>query len=145
MNYSRLALAAVAATIADGIYGFVVYGNLLTSEFAQYPGVFRPLEAMNAKMPFLFAGLLVMMFVAAFIYAKGYEGGSGFPEGVRFGALLGVFIAGIALGNYAILNIGSRLAVALAIAGLVEWTIVGIVIGLVYRPAPSVTRRAAGV
>ena len=25
----------------------------------------------------------------------------------------------------------------MAVAGLVEWTIVGIVIGLVYRPAPS--------
>jgi hypothetical protein len=145
MNYTRLALAAAAAWVADGIYGFIVYGNLLTAEFAQYPGVFRPLEAMNAKMPFLFAGLLIMMLVAAFIYAKGYEGGAGFPEGARFGALIGLFMAATALGNFAILNIGSRLAASLAIAGLVEWTIVGVVIGLVYRPAPSATRRAAGV
>jgi len=145
MNYSRLALAAVAATIVDGVYGFVVYGNLLTSQFAQYPGVFRPLEAMNAKMPFLFAGLLVMMLVAAFIYAKGYEGGAGVPEGARFGALIGLFMAGIGLGNYAVFNIGSRLVGSMIVAGLVEWTIVGIVIGLVYRPAPSMTRRAAGV
>jgi hypothetical protein len=145
MNYARLALAAAAAWVADGIYGFVVYGNLLTAQFAQYPGVFRPLEAMNAKMPFLFAGLLIMMLVAAFIYAKGYEGGAAFPEGARFGALIGLFMAATALGNFAILNIGSRLAASLAIAGLVEWTIVGVVIGLVYRPAPSATRRAAGV
>ena len=61
MNYSRLALAAAAAWIVDGLYGFVVYGNLLTAQFALYPGVFRPLEAMNAKMPFLFAGLLLAM------------------------------------------------------------------------------------
>ena len=60
MNYSRLALAAAAAWVVDGLYGFVVYGNLLANEFAQYPGVFRPLEAMNAKMPFLFAGLLLV-------------------------------------------------------------------------------------
>jgi hypothetical protein len=145
MNYSRLALAAAAAWVADGIYGFVVYGNLLTAEFAQYPGVFRPLEAMNAKMPILFVGLLIMMLVAAFIYAKGYEGGAGFPEGARFGALIGLFVAATAAGNYAILNIGSRLATALALAGLVEWTIVGVVIGLVYRPAPSAAKRAARV
>jgi hypothetical protein len=85
------------------------------------------------------------MVVAAFIYAKGYEGGAGFPEGARFGALIGLFMAATALGNFAILNIGSRLAASLAVAGLVEWTIVGVVIGLVYRPAPSATRRAAGV
>ena len=89
MNYGRLAAAAAAAWIADGLYGFIVYGNLMTSEFALYPGVFRPLEAMNAKMPFLFAGLLLTMFVATFIYAKGYEGGAGFPEGARFGAWSG--------------------------------------------------------
>jgi hypothetical protein len=145
MNYSRLALAAAAAWFVDGLYGFLVYGNLLAAEFAQYPGVFRPIEAMNAKMPFLFAGLLISMLVAAFIYAKGYEGGAGLLEGTRFGALIGLFMAAMALGNYAVFNIGGRLAASMAIAGLVEWTIVGAVIGLVYRPAPSATRRAAGV
>ena len=50
---------------------------------------------MNAKMPFLFAGLLLTMFVAAYIYAKGYEGGAGVQEGARFGALVGLFMAGI--------------------------------------------------
>ena len=145
MNYARLAAAAAAAWIADGLYGFVVYGNLLTAEFAKYPGVFRPLEAMNAKMPFLFAGLLITMLVAAFIYAKGYEGGAGFPEGARFGFLIGLFMVGLSLGNYAVFNIGSQLAASMAVAGLVEWTIVGIVIGLVYRPSPSAVRRTAGV
>ncbi len=145
MNYARLAAAAAAAWIVDGLYGFVVYGNLMADEFAQYPGVFRPLEAMNAKMPFLFAGLLLAMLVAAYIYAKGYEGGAGFPEGARFGVCIGVFVAGLTIGNYAVFNIGSRLAFAMIVAALVEWTIVGTVIGLVYRPAPSASRRAAGV
>ena len=145
MNYSRLAIAAAAAWLVDGLYGFVVYGNLMASQFALYPGVFRPVEAMNAKMPFLFAGLLLTMVVVTFIYAKGYEGGAGAREGARFGALVGLFLAGIGLGNYAVFNIGSRLAGSMMIAGLVEWTLVGIVIGLVYRPAPSASRRAAGV
>jgi hypothetical protein len=145
MNYARLAAAAAAAWIVDGLYGFVVYGNLLSSEFAKYPGVFRPLEAMNAKMPLLFVGLLVMMFAAAYIYAKGYEGGAGFPEGARFGALIGLFMAAGAVGNYAVFNIGSSLAISMALASLVEWTLVGVVIGLVYRAAPSGARRVAGV
>jgi hypothetical protein len=145
MNYARLAAAAAAAWIVDGLYGFVVYGNLLSNEFAKYPGVFRPLEAMNAKMPFLFAGLLLTMSVAAYIYAKGYEGGVGLMEGARFGALIGVFLAGMTLGNYAVFNIGGGLALSMAVAALVEWTIVGAVIGLVYRPAPSAARGVAGV
>ena len=42
----------------------------------------------------MFAGILVAMIAAAFIYAKGYEGGAGVQEGVRFGALIGLFMAG---------------------------------------------------
>ena len=36
MNYGRLAIAAVAATVVDGVYGFVVYGHILGGEFARY-------------------------------------------------------------------------------------------------------------
>jgi hypothetical protein len=146
MNYGRLAFAAVAAWIADAVYGFVVYGNLLNSEFGKYPGVFRPMEAINAKMPIMFGGILVALFIVAFMYAKGYEGGAGAIEGARFGALVGVFMAAyVALGNYATLNIGLRLAGLMAIGGIVEWMVVGTVIGLVYKPAVSPSRRAAGV
>jgi hypothetical protein len=142
MNYTRLALAAVAAFVADGLYGFVVYGNLLVDEFGKYPGVFRPIEAVNAKMPVMFAGIFVGMVIAAVIYAKGYAGGSGVAEGARFGALVGAFTAStFSVGAYATMNIGSQLAMSMGLAGLVEWTIVGIVIGLVYKPRVAPNRR----
>ena len=48
MNYGRLVLAAVVATIVDACYGFVVYGMLLTGEFARTPGVYRPMDAQMA-------------------------------------------------------------------------------------------------
>ena len=141
MNYARVAAAAAAAWIVDGLYGFVVYGQLLNAEFAKYPGVFRPLEAMNAKMPFLFAGLLLTMLVASYIYAKGYEGGSGVAEGARFGAALGVFVGGYStLINWAVLRIGRSLALSMVVAAFVEWLLVGLVIGLVYKPAASASR-----
>jgi hypothetical protein len=135
MNYTRLALAAVVATIVDMAYGFVVYGSLLASEFARYPGVFRPMDELNAKIPFMIAGTLAAMFALAYIYAKGYEGGSGIQEGLRFGALVGFFSAGyIAVGNYVVMNIGRRLAGSMALAGFVEWIAVGMALGLVYKP-----------
>jgi hypothetical protein len=34
MNYGRLVGAAVAATVYDSVYGFLVYGVLLANEFA---------------------------------------------------------------------------------------------------------------
>jgi len=138
MNYSRIAAAAVAATVVDGIYGFLVYGTLLAPEFARYPAVYRSAEAGMAYLPVIFACIFVGALVAAYIYAKGYDGGSGVVEGARFGVLVGIFIAAIFAGvNYATLNIGRRHSLELAIAGFAEWMLVGIVIGLVYKPSPA--------
>jgi hypothetical protein len=44
MNYSRVAVAAVAASVADMVYGYVVYGQILGGEFALYPAVYRPMS-----------------------------------------------------------------------------------------------------
>ena len=142
MNYTRLALAAVVATIVDLIYGYVVYGILLSGEFSRFPDVFRPMEAVNPNIPLMAAGVLVAMLALAYIYGKGYEGGSGFQEGIRFGGLVGIFGAGyIAVGNYVVMNIGRRISVAMAVAALVEFAVVGITIGLMYKPAANAPGR----
>jgi len=146
MNYGRLVLAVIVATIVDACYGFGVYGGLLSGQFAQYPAVYRTGEAGQAYLPLMFAGLLVAIAAAALMYAKGYEGGSGAAEGLRFGFVLGLFVFFAFSGvNYAVLNIGRPLALSAGIAGLVEWTIIGLVIGLVYKPAHVPARRGAGV
>ncbi len=146
MNYGRLALAAVVATIVDGVYGFVVYGNLLASQFAAYPGVYRPADTQAPFMPYLFGGIFLAMLAASCMYAKGYEGGSGLMEGARFGMLVGILEVGYSvIVTYAITNIGRRLTGSMAAASLVEWILAGIVIGLVYKPAfASASRRAPG-
>jgi len=144
MNYGRLALAAIAAWVVDAVYGFVVYGTVLSSEFGRYPGVYRPNEVGPSYLPVIFVGILLAMFVASYVYAKGYEGGSGIQEGMRFGVLMGLLVLGYSgIVNYAILNIGRRLAGSVAIAGLVEWTIAGIVIGAVYKPGAQFKSRSA--
>ena len=140
MNYGRLALAAVAAAVADAAYGFLVYGNVLAGQFAEHPGVYRPASD-TSYMPVLFGGVFVAALAATWIYSKGYEGGSGVQEGVRFGAALGMFALGYAgIINYAVLSISPMLGGSMALAAFVEWLIVGTVIGLVYRPAAAPSR-----
>jgi hypothetical protein len=148
MNYSRLALAAVAATVVDAVYGFLVFGQVLGSEFHRYPDIYRPDDLQTAFLPMMFVGILFAMFVATYLYAKGYEGGSGMQEGMRFGVLVGLLMLGYVWGvDYAIMRIGKKLALYGGVASLVEWIVVGTVIGLVYKPAASApaSRRAAGV
>jgi len=57
-------------------------------------------------------------------------------EGARFGLLVGLFVVfAFASVNYATLNVGRKIAVMTAAAGLVEWLVIGTIIGLVYTPA----------
>jgi hypothetical protein len=143
MNTTRLALAALAATVVDGVYGFVVYGNAMAGQFAAFPGVFRSAESGAAYLPAMFGGILVGMCAVTFIYAKGYEGRGGAVEGLRFGLLIAIFNAGYVIAtDYGILNIGRHLAAAMALAGLGEWLLVGATIGLIYRPAAGASARS---
>ena len=140
MNVARIALAAVVATVVDAVYGFAVYGNLLTSEFGRYPNVFRSMDSQMGYMPILFCGIFIAMIGAAAIYAKGYEGGSGLMEGFRFGVLIGLVATGYsAIPGYAMSNIGRKLGLEMAAANFAEWIVAGVVIGLIYKPAARAT------
>lgn len=139
MNYSRLGLAAFGATVAYFAYGFVVFGALpmLRNEYAKYPAVYRTPEDMKGVMPFGMVAIFVSIVVLVAIYSLAYQGGSSLLEGGRFGALVGVFaVCAFVVHNHVNLNIGVALTVGQAIAYFIEWTIVGVVIGLLYKPAP---------
>jgi hypothetical protein len=147
MSLRRIAVPALVAWLVDSLYGFVVFGVILDSEFAPYrPGVFRSVEAMNAMMPMMFVSSLVGFFAVAYIFAKGYEGGSGIKEGFWFGVVLGsVFTFLVSLPSYAIYNLGPRVAAAMVVAVFIEMLVVGIVLGLVYKPAAAAAGRAVRV
>ena len=144
MNYSRLVLAAVAATVVDAVCGIVVWGMLLDPELARYPEIFR--RGDMSGFPLMFVGILVAMLVASWIYAKGYEGGSALSEGLKFGVTLGLLMAFyIAATHYGTMRIGKKLALTYLGGQFGEFLLAGLAIGLVYRPAASAAKRAAGV
>jgi hypothetical protein len=141
MNYARIIAAAIAATVVDAAYGYLVWGKVLAGEFDRYPAIYR-LGDETTAFPLMFAGILVGMFFAAWIYAKGYEGGSGLTEGLRFGILMGLFLAAYFAGvNYGTMRIGKKMALTYAAGGFGEWLLAGLAIGLVYKPAATAGRK----
>lgn len=140
MNYLRIALAGLGATVAYFVVGGLAFGLLpqVRDEFRKYPAVYRTQEGIKSVMPVGMAAMFLSISVLAAIYAMAYQGGSGVAEGARFGALIGVFALGaFVLHNYVNLNIGLRITLQQAVAYFVEWTIVGVVIGLIYKPAAT--------
>jgi hypothetical protein len=139
MNLTRLGLAALGGTVASFGFGFLVLWLVpsLFEEARKYPAVFRAPEEMAGVMPIAFGASFAAILVAAVLFALLRQGGSGVAEGARFGALVGLFVVfAVALHNYANLNIGLKLALGQALAYFLQWTVVGIVIGLIYKPAP---------
>jgi hypothetical protein len=137
MNYTWIGLAALGAFVAYFVLGFLVFGLVpsLQSEFAKYPAVYRSHDGIMKAMPFGMAATFVALLVLALLYAMLYQGGSGLVEGARFGALIGLFVVCMfVVHNYVNLNIGVKLTVVQAGVYFIQWTVIGLVIGLIYRP-----------
>ena len=137
MNYSRLGLAALGGMVASFAFGFLVLwlAPALIKEGHKYPAVFRPREEMMTVMPIGLVATFISILVATIIFAMIHPGGSGATQGARFGVLIGSFVVcAFVLHNYVNLNIGLKLALGQAAAYFVQWTIIGTVIGLIYKP-----------
>jgi hypothetical protein len=138
MNLARIAFAAIGAFVAYFALGGFMFMVLptLKNQYMKYPAVYRSQEGIKSVMPAGMVAMLVAMVVLAVLYAMLYQGGSGLTEGARFGALMGVFaICAFVVHSWVNLNIGLALTMQQAVAYFIEWLAVGIVIGLIYRPA----------
>jgi small-conductance mechanosensitive channel len=144
MNYPRLGLAALGGMVASFAVGFLVLLLLpsLIDEAHKYPAVFRPQEELMAVMPIGIVATLIAILVVAIIFAMIHKGGSRPVEGARLGVLIGIFAICNVLHNYMNFNIGLKLALGQAAAYFVQWTVVGLVIGLIYKPLayPQITQ-----
>jgi hypothetical protein len=139
MNYSRLGLAALGGTVAHFAFGFLVLWlvPVLINESRKHPAVFRTQEDMKTVMPVGIVAIFISILIATIIFAMIHQGGSGTTDGLRLGVLIGIFAVCHVLHNYMNLNIGMKLALGQAATYFVQWIIIGIVIGLIYKPAAT--------
>jgi hypothetical protein len=135
MNLSRVALAGFVAWIAFCIVGFVAHGVLMKDLYLQHAALMRTDAEALPRLPLASAVSLVGMLAFAYAYAKGYEGGKGIQEGLRFGVLVGVMlIAFVVVWDYLAYSISRTFLFALVVTYIIEFAICGVVVGLIYRP-----------
>jgi uncharacterized membrane protein len=135
MNYPRLAMAAIAALVVFFVYGFLTEGMLIRKDFALSAALYRDSNAQIKYMPIGMASVLVGLFAAAAVYAKWCGAATGAMSGLQFGLLMGVFTACVhALSNLVTMNMHPRLGLEIAVSTFFGWLLVGITIGLVYKP-----------
>ena len=135
MNYSRAAMAAVAATIVFFAVGYLGEGWLFRSHFQPYQTVYRSAEQMQKYMPVGMVALLAGNLALAAVYARWCGGRSDAASGLQFGLLVGVFASCVhPITNLMTMNIGPKLGLEIAASTFVQWAAVGIMFGLIYRP-----------
>lgn len=138
MNFGRIALAAVVAWAVSLPVGFLVNDVLFAGMMAANASVLRPEADIMAMLPLGFAVLLVGFFAFAYMYAKGYEGGSGVVEGLRFGFLASLVVTGFAMvWMYVSYPITSSYAIAIIADSVVEMTLYGAIVGAIYKPTAT--------
>lgn len=141
MNFPRVAMAAVSAWILSIGIGYVVNEILLKDIFLANAAAMRPEAEIMGNLPLGFGFMLVGFFAFAYAYAKGYEGGSGVMEGIRFGVLVALMIDCFAIvWAYATTPINTTMFAAMVIDYIVEFSIYGAVVGAIYKPVGVTTK-----
>jgi len=135
MNFARVAAAAVVAWIVSIGIGFFVNTVLLADlALANTPPMRQEAELMGL-LPVGFVFLLLGFFAFAYAYAKGYEGGNGVMEGIRFGVVAALLVIGFGvIWQYVVFPITGSMAVAIVIDTIVELAIYGAIVGAIYKP-----------
>ena len=138
MNWMRLAAGAIAAWIVSIALGYVVNQALLAGMYAANQSAFRSQTDMMPMLPIGFAATFVGFFVLSYAYAKGYEGGSGTMEGLRFGLMAGVLLSCFTIvWEYVVFPLQASMSVAMIVDTIGEFTIYGAIIGTIYKPCAA--------
>ena len=146
MNFPRVAMAAVAGWLVYLGISYLVHGVLLSDIYLQHAVQMRAQDAQMRILPIGLGVVLVGFFAFAYAYAKGYEGGNGRQEGLRFGVLVAILICCFSvIFEYMAWPMSPTLLVARLVDFIVEFAIYGVVVGLVYKPQRNSARRTAAI
>lgn len=135
MNYKKWVLTGFIAAIVIMAIEYVGHGVILAGFYQATATLWRPETEMTKLLPWGWLVDFVAAFILVYIYNKGYEEGKGhLAQGLRFGFVVGLFIAlPMSVWTYISMPVTTTIAFGWFLISLVEITVAGTVIGLVYR------------
>lgn len=127
----KFVFSVVAVFILWSVLDFVIHGVILGSTYADLPQLFRPMTEM--KMPLLYFVTLISALAFVYIYAK-FVSDKSMRRALGYGALMGVsFGISMGYGTYSSMPIPYHMAFTWFLGTLVELTLGGLVLGLIFR------------
>ena len=115
--------------------GFLIHEVMMGDTYEALASVFRSEAQMQEMIPIMFLSAAVFLFIFCYVFTQGREG-TGVMEGVRYGILMGVFLAlPTSVDAYVIYPITSDVAVVWFISAVVSLAIAGAVFSVIYKPS----------
>ncbi len=132
MNTQKYIIASVGTFVWMMLYGFVMYNFVLADYMASVTpeGVARAADSQNLIAVSL--GALIQAFALGYIFTKNYEA-KGVGEGVRFGLLIAIFVAGMYTLLYGVMNFSLAGTIAGTAVDGVMYIGAGVVLSLLYK------------
>jgi hypothetical protein len=127
MNIKNVLVGGVLGTIFVFIFDMVVHGMLLVGQYEMYESLWRPESAMQSMMWFMVLSQAMLAFAMAYFVNRNHR--HGWESGARFGAMVGVFLAIMAVTQYMYMPVDFTLPLLWAVAIFVTATSVGAIAG----------------
>ena len=134
MNNKTFWFGFVAIFIVMQVIGYVVHEVMMADTYAALAAIFRPREEMDSMMWMMMLSGAVLLFLFCYIFTKGCEG-KGVMEGVRYGALMGLFLALVNVDQHVIYPLPANVAAIWFVSVVVSLTISGAVFAAIYKPS----------
>lgn len=122
-------IALILIVVLWQILDFIVHGNLLMDMYQQTAALWRP--EMDMKMGLMMVVSVIQAALFILIYCQLVSKKS-LINGIKYGVLMGGLVGvGMGIGSYCYMPIPLSLAIGWFIAGIVHFTVSGVVVGKV--------------
>ena len=109
---------------------------MLSDTYQSLASIFRPEAEMMDMMWIMTVGSALVMLLFCYIFTQGYQG-KGVAEGVRYGALMGLFISIPVVDQYVVYPLPGDLAVNWFLTGVIGFIISGAIFAAIYKPSTT--------
>jgi hypothetical protein len=137
MNTKRLVGAFIAAFLFAFLFEWLLHGIILKgAEVALPQGLARAQADFQNHFLWVVLGEAIMIFMFTVIYARGFAAG-GVGAGVSLGIMFGIIYTGANLISFGVQPFPGDLIIWYSIAGLIEYAVVGAIVGTIYKAGPA--------
>lgn len=133
-NCKSLLVTGLVVFIVMFILDFLVHGYLFKADYIRYANLMLPQKIMEARMPFMMLGQLLMSLLLVLVYSQGFTGKGSAMEGARYGIYVGLLMTlpkAIMMYSWALYPV--VLLVKWGVAGFITIVVLGAIIGAMYK------------